>query len=113
MTTSVVRADSLTATPCGRAALQVRKREKAMPGDSSKRKRARQPMPDFVRRALDDRGLGDAYDARPPYQRNDYLLWINNARRKETKESRLRQMLDELELGGVYMNMEHPASKKQ
>jgi len=68
-------------------------------------KRAPQPMPDFVGEALDARGLRDRYDARPPYQRNDYLGWINRAKRPETKQKRLAQMLDELESGGVYMAM--------
>lgn len=47
----------------------------------------------------------EAYQARPPYQRNDYLGWIDRARRPETKARRLQQMLDELEQGDVYMKM--------
>jgi hypothetical protein len=31
---------------------------------------------------------------------------------KGTKEKRLRQMIGELEKGGVYMNMAHPPSRK-
>ena len=46
-----------------------------------------------------------AYRARPPYQRNDYLGWIDRAKRPETKARRLQQMLDELEQGDVYMKM--------
>lgn len=64
-----------------------------------------QPMPDFVRDAIKERGLLDEYEQRPAYQRNDYLLWINDAKRDETKRKRLEQMLDELESGGVYMRM--------
>jgi uncharacterized protein YdeI (YjbR/CyaY-like superfamily) len=67
--------------------------------------RPRQDMPDFVREALEERGLRAAYDARPPYQRNDYLLWINKVKRDETRLKHLAQMLDELEAGGVYMGM--------
>lgn len=67
--------------------------------------RAREDMPDFVRKALEERGLRDQYDARPPYQRNDYLLWINKVKRQETKQKHLNQMLDELESGGLYMGM--------
>ncbi len=63
-------------------------------------------MPDDVARSLADGGLTDAYEARPPYQRNDYLGWIARAKRPETRERRLRQMLDELAAGDVYMNME-------
>ena len=78
--------------------------------DYSKLRRPRYPMPDFVRQALDERGLMEAYQKRPAYQQNDYIGWINRAKRQETKEKRLRQMLDELERGGVYMKMEHPPS---
>ncbi|UJW86722.1 YdeI/OmpD-associated family protein [Devosia sp. SL43] len=67
--------------------------------------RPREDMPDFVREALEERGLRAQYDARPPYQRNDYLLWINKVKRDDTKLMHLAQMLDELEAGGVYMGM--------
>lgn len=67
--------------------------------------RPREDMPDFVAAALEERGLWDKYQARPPYQRNDYLMWINKAKRDETKQQRLVQMLDELASGGVYMKM--------
>lgn len=80
--------------------------------DLSNLQRPRHPMPEFVRRALETNGLMDAYRARPAYQQNDYLGWIDRAKRQETKEKRLRQMLDELERGGVYMNMKHPGSAK-
>ena len=68
-------------------------------------KRPIQPMPDFVSAALENAGLRAAYDARPDYQRNDYLGWINRAVREATKQKRLAQMLDELREGDVYMNM--------
>jgi uncharacterized protein YdeI (YjbR/CyaY-like superfamily) len=67
--------------------------------------RKREDMPDFVRDALEKRGLRAAYDARPPYQRNDYLLWINKVKLDATKQKHLAQMLDELETGGIYMGM--------
>jgi hypothetical protein len=63
-------------------------------------------MPDFVRDALIESGLMDAYDSRPPYQRNDYLGWIIRAKRQTTKEKRLAQMLAELRDGTQYMNMD-------
>jgi uncharacterized protein YdeI (YjbR/CyaY-like superfamily) len=47
----------------------------------------------------------DAYRARPDYQQNDYIGWIDRAKREETKQKRLAQMLDELEGGKLYMNM--------
>lgn len=64
-----------------------------------------QPVPDFVRDAIKQRRLTEKYEARPAYQRNDYLMWINDAQREETKLKRLNQMLDELKRGDVYMRM--------
>ena len=63
------------------------------------------PMPDFVREALQSDELMNAYDARPDYQRNDYITWIMQAKRDETRQKRLNQMLDELRQGDVYMRM--------
>ena len=67
--------------------------------------RAVTPMPAFVKVALVERNLTAAYEARPPFQRNDYLSWIVRARKDETRRKRLAQMLDELEDGDVYMKM--------
>jgi uncharacterized protein YdeI (YjbR/CyaY-like superfamily) len=64
-------------------------------------------MPGFVRAALEEENLLEAYRARPPYQQNDYLGWINQAKREETKMKRLNQMLDELKHGNIYMKMEY------
>ena len=47
----------------------------------------------------------DAYVERPAYQQNDYLGWIGRAKRDETKQKRIDQMLDELKGGDVYMRM--------
>ena len=67
--------------------------------------RTRHPMPDYIRDALNERNLMDAYHERPDYQQNDYIGWISRAKREETKQKRLAQMLDELEGGKLYMNM--------
>ena len=67
--------------------------------------RPRYSMPDFMRNALNEHEVMDAYQARPPYQRNDYIGWIQRAKREETKQKRLDQMLDELKKGNVYMKM--------
>ena len=80
--------------------------------DYSKLKRALNKMPALIRSALAERDLTDAFYERPAYQQNDYIGWILRAKREETIEKRLNQMLDELEKGGVYMNMDHPASRK-
>ncbi|MGD8968622.1 MAG: YdeI/OmpD-associated family protein [Anaerolineae bacterium] len=79
---------------------------------SSGLKCPRHPMPDSFKRALEERSLIAEYRARPVYQQNDYVGWINNAKLQGTREKRLRQMLEELEKGGVYMNMVHPPSRK-
>ena len=73
----------------------------------SKLKRPRYPMPDFIKEALNARGLMDAYRERPAYQQNDYIGWITRAKRQETVEKRLAQMLDELESGDKYMKMDY------
>lgn len=64
-----------------------------------------QPMPAFVKEALGKAKLMDRYRARPHYQRNDYLMWINTAKLEATKQKRLAQMLAELKSGDVYMRM--------
>ncbi|MEW5940914.1 MAG: YdeI/OmpD-associated family protein [Chloroflexota bacterium] len=59
-------------------------------------KRIRHPMPEFIRDDLSARSLMDAYYARPEYQQNDYVGWVTRAKRKETRQKRLAQMLDEI-----------------
>ena len=81
--------------------------------DKANLKRELNPIPRFVLDALKRESLMMAYRDRPAYQQNDYIGWINAAKRDETKKKRLAQMLAELEKGGVYMNMEHPPSKKK
>lgn len=68
-------------------------------------RRARNPMPTFIRNALDERDLMGSFLERPPYQQNDYLGWILRAKQETTRLRRLNQMLDELQGGRLYMNM--------
>jgi len=68
-------------------------------------KRPLNPMPELILAVLTERGLMTAFEARPDYQKNDYLGWIARAKRSDTRQKRLDQMLDELQRGGVYMNM--------
>jgi len=77
----------------------------------SRMKRERYPMPDFIRDALAAKKLGAAYDARPPYQRNDYIGWITRAKLPATQQKRLEQMLEELVRGDVYMKMAYRAKR--
>ncbi len=74
--------------------------------------RATNPMPADVEQLLTNHDLMDDYTQRPHYQRNDYLGWIDRAKRPATRQKRIEQMLDELRTGGVYMNMEHVPSRR-
>ncbi|MBO9152530.1 YdeI/OmpD-associated family protein [Chitinophaga sp. GCM10012297] len=76
-----------------------------MKKEFSNLKRPKYPMPDFIAEALTRHGLFEKYERRPAYQQNDYIFWISNAKREETRRKRLDQMLDELKKGGKYMNM--------
>jgi uncharacterized protein YdeI (YjbR/CyaY-like superfamily) len=69
-------------------------------------------MPDDVRRDLLRSDLITLYEQRPFYQRNDYLSWIGRAKRPETRQKRIAQMLDEPDRGGIYVGMAHPPSRK-
>lgn len=69
-------------------------------------------MPVFVRQALRENGLMEAYRSRPPYQQNDYLGWIIRAKQAATQEKRLARMLHELDRGDRYMKMAYPAKRK-
>lgn len=62
-------------------------------------------MPADIAARLEAEGLAAAYGARPAYQRNDYLGWIARAKRAETREKRIGQMLEELAGGRLYMKM--------
>jgi uncharacterized protein YdeI (YjbR/CyaY-like superfamily) len=67
--------------------------------------RKRHPMPKDIQEALKENDLREAYNARPPYQRNDYIGWITRAKQDVTRQKRLQQMLVELKKGNVYMKM--------
>jgi uncharacterized protein YdeI (YjbR/CyaY-like superfamily) len=78
--------------------------------DTSRLTRDIQAMPEDVRKALESGDLMAAYEERLAYQRNDYLAWIARARRPETRQKHVDQMLEELTKGGVYMGMRHDPS---
>lgn len=75
--------------------------------------RERHTMPDFIAAALEQDGLLERYHARPPYQQNDYVGWIARAKREDTRQKRLAQMLDELRAGDAYMGMAYQAKKSK
>lgn len=68
-------------------------------------------MPPWIQDTLAERGLIEAYQSRSPYQQNDYVGWITRAKREETQQKRLAQMLDELERGDRCMNMAYRAKR--
>lgn len=67
--------------------------------------RERHEVPAWVQEGIDRAGLAEAYAARPPYQRNDYIGWIVRPKQEKTRRAHLDQMLDELRRGDVYMKM--------
>lgn len=77
--------------------------------DSSRLKRDVLPIPDDVEQALDSAGALDSYKLRPPYQQNDYMRWIEKAKRGETRLKRINQMIAELQSGDAYMGMAYNA----
>ncbi|AEV67850.1 YdeI/OmpD-associated family protein [Acetivibrio clariflavus] len=77
--------------------------------DYSKLKRAINPMPEDVEERLIKENLMELYRKRPPYQQNDYLGWILKAKRPETREKRINQMIEELRSGNKYMGMDYRA----
>jgi len=42
-------------------------------------------------------------------KRNDYIGWITRAKREDTRQKRLIQMIDELQNGDAYMGMAYNA----
>jgi len=69
-------------------------------------------MPEDIKSALTVRRLEEAYRQRPAYQQNDYIGWITRAKREETRQKRLEQMLDELASGDTYMKMAYKARRR-
>lgn len=79
--------------------------------DSSRLKRAVYPMPEDIRQRMETEKVLAAYRLRPAYQQNDYIGWISRAKRPETREKRIAQMIAELKVGDSYMGMDYHAKK--
>ena len=73
--------------------------------------REQHTMPSHIAAALKSSGLRADYNARPAYQRDNYIGWIDRAKTSGTRIERLEQMLTELAQGGIYMGKEHKASR--
>lgn len=89
-----------------RAGLVVSNKPKAAPAPRSEKE-----LPNDLRRILVQEGQLENYEARPRYQRTDYISWIEKAARTETREKRITQMLEELQNGDAYMGMAYTAKK--
>lgn len=112
---SVDRLKSRPQTPAGQTvvkSISEKKRRPGMPKRAAPAKRERHPMPDYVSNALEQENLFEAYESRPPYQQNDYVGWITDAKREETRATRLARMLEELRSGDRYMKMAYKPRKK-
>jgi hypothetical protein len=68
-----------------------------------------QPDANFVKEALEQRGLMDAYHSRPAYQQNDYLGWINA--RSWRQLNRTPEADDELEGGTLHEHVICPETE--
>lgn len=62
-------------------------------------------LPVALKRRMEQEGVLELYNQRPPYQRNDYLGWIARAKQEATQQKRTEQMIAELKKGNVYMKM--------
>jgi hypothetical protein len=67
----------------------------------------------LIRDALNESNLIDVYPSRPAYQQNDYIgtPCVTRTKREATKQKRLKQLLEELEGGKLYMNMKWTKSR--
>lgn len=63
------------------------------------------PMPAALKRVLVQHDLTKNFGDRPPYQRRDYISWVTDAKRQETRDKRLETIVDDLQ-SGRYMKME-------
>ncbi len=103
-------------TPNGQTivkSISEKKRRPGMPKRAPAVKRKKHPMPEDMLTALESENLFEAYESRPPYQQNDYIGWITSAKRDETRQKRLAQMLDELSRGDTYLKMKYTPTKNR
>jgi Bacteriocin-protection, YdeI or OmpD-Associated/Domain of unknown function (DU1801) len=104
-----------SAEPTGKTivkSISAVKRRPGMPKRAAPERRKKHPIPDFVLNALEGSKLFDAFESRPPYQQNDYIGWIIEAKQLATQQRRLVQMLDEPRQGNRYMKMPYKPKGK-
>ena len=81
------------------------------PPEAKKLNRKILPLPAFISKALKANNVASKYSSRPAYQKNDYVAWIMRAKRDETRQKRLEQMISELQGGTKYMKMNYSGEK--
>lgn len=62
-------------------------------------------LPRQYEKLLSEKNLLSEFKNRPYYQQSGWIRWIETAKQPGTKERRIKQMLDELEAGNLYMKM--------
>ena len=53
-------------------------------------------MNDAIEKSLKAAGLVDYFNRLPPSHQKEYLNWINEAKKPETQEKRIRKMIEML-----------------
>jgi hypothetical protein len=59
-------------------------------------------VPEMYKEILEDRGVLELYENRPYYQQKGWIQWIDEAKRLETRQKRVNEMVRELD-EGTYM----------
>ena len=69
------------------------------PGKSADRPMPSAEMTDVTKKALREGGVLKIFERLPPSHRRRYLMWLNDAKRPETREKRLREVVAALKKG--------------
>jgi len=59
-------------------------------------KRQQYSLPDFIKEALKDARLLEKFRSLPPSHQREYLGWIEEAKRPETRASRIEKLITKL-----------------
>lgn len=70
-------------------------------------------LPLYIKKALQQSKLLDAFEKQIYTYRKGYVHWIEQAKQEETKQRRIAQMLREVKSGKEYMGMQRAPSRKK
>jgi uncharacterized protein YdeI (YjbR/CyaY-like superfamily) len=79
--------------PAGRAAFERRRDAKA--GTYSFERADSELPPEYKERLRANRAAADYFDAKPPWYKRAALHWVTSAKREETRERRLAQLIQD------------------